>query len=42
MKKMDKLEIAFSLAVPFTVLILTLLLGYYATTAAETVLKYIA
>ncbi len=42
MKKMDKLEIAFSLVVPLTVLILTLLLGYYVTTAAETVLKYVA
>lgn len=42
MKKMDKLEIVFSLVVPVTVIILTLLLEYCTTVVTGTVLKYVA
>jgi hypothetical protein len=42
MKKIDKWELAFSLAVPATVLLITGLMGYYAVVFADTVLKYIS
>lgn len=42
MKKMDKLEIAFQVAVPLTVLVLTGFLGYYAVVFANSVIGIIA
>lgn len=42
MKKIDKVELAFSLIMPLTVLILTGLLGYYVVVAADIVLSYVA
>jgi hypothetical protein len=42
MKKMDKYEMAFSAAVPLTIMILTGLLGYYVVEFADSVLKTIA
>jgi hypothetical protein len=42
MKKIDKLELAFSLAVPATVLLVTGLMGYYTVVFADSVIKYIS